>query len=67
LNLAVANRDVIYDPAWNSAADEQCVNRVYCIGQKKNVVIYRLITCKSIEEKMTENRSSKNLWRRHSL
>ena len=32
--------------------DNQAVDRVYRIGQKRNVVIYRLITCGTVEEKI---------------
>jgi len=32
--------------------DDQVVDRAYRIGQKNNVIIYRLITCGTIEEKM---------------
>ena len=41
----------IDDPSW-SILDNQAVDRVYRIGQKKDVIIYRLITCATIEEKM---------------
>lgn len=39
------------DPAWNSR-DDQAVDRVYRISQTRNVVVYRLITCGTIEEKI---------------
>lgn len=40
------------DPSWNPATDAQAVDRVFRIGQDKNVVIYRLITCGTVEEKI---------------
>jgi hypothetical protein len=40
------------DTAWNPATDNQAVDRCYRIGQDKNVVVYRLITCSTIEEKI---------------
>ncbi|XP_035694551.1 DNA excision repair protein ERCC-6-like [Branchiostoma floridae] len=52
LNLTAADRVVIYDPSWNPATDAQAVDRAYRIGQKKSVVIYRFITCGSVEEKI---------------
>ena len=52
ITLTAANRVVIYDPSWNPATDAQAVDRAYRIGQAKNVVIYRLITCGTVEEKI---------------
>ena len=40
------------DPSWNPATDAQAVDRAFRIGQNKNVVIYRLITCGTVEEKI---------------
>ncbi|XP_061454864.1 DNA excision repair protein ERCC-6-like isoform X2 [Rhineura floridana] len=52
ITLTAATRVVIFDPSWNPATDAQAVDRVYRIGQKENVVIYRLITCGTVEEKI---------------
>lgn len=52
ITLTSADRVVIFDPSWNPASDAQAVDRVYRIGQKKTVVIYRLITCGTLEEKI---------------
>ena len=41
----------LVDPSWNTT-DNQAVDRAYRIGQQKNVVVYRLITCSTIEEKI---------------
>lgn len=32
--------------------DNQSVDRAYRIGQKKDVIVYRLMTCGTIEEKI---------------
>ncbi|CAI9600056.1 unnamed protein product, partial [Staurois parvus] len=52
LTLTAADRVVIFDPSWNPATDAQAVDRAYRIGQQANVVIYRLITCGTVEEKI---------------
>ena len=52
LTLTAADRVVIYDPAWNPAADSQSVDRAYRIGQTRDVVVYRLVTCGTVEEKV---------------
>ncbi|KAG0625186.1 hypothetical protein M758_2G034400 [Ceratodon purpureus] len=52
LTLTGADRVVIVDPAWNPSTDNQSVDRAYRIGQKNNVVVYRLMTCGTIEEKI---------------
>ncbi len=52
LNLTSADIVIHYDPWWNLSAQNQASDRAYRIGQKKNVQIYKLITEKTIEEKI---------------
>lgn len=52
LNLVSADTAIIYDPWWNPASEKQAEDRIYRIGQKKNVMIYRMIVEDSIEEKV---------------
>lgn len=52
ITLTSADRVVIFDPAWNTAMDDQAADRVYRIGQTRDVIIYRLISSGTIEEKM---------------
>ena len=40
------------DPFWNPAVDSQAVDRAFRIGQTQNVVVYRLISCGTVEEKI---------------
>ena len=43
---------IIFDPDFNPSHDLQAQDRVFRIGQQRNVKIYRLITAKSIEDAM---------------
>lgn len=52
LNLVSADTAIIYDPWWNPASEKQAEDRIYRIGQKNNVMIYRMIVENSIEEKV---------------
>lgn len=52
LNLTGADRAIIMDPDWNPANDNQAVDRIFRIGQKKDVIVYRLVTMGTIEEKI---------------
>lgn len=60
LNLTSAQYAIIYDPWWNPAVENQAADRIYRIGQKKNVTIYRLITADSIEEKIEDLKNIKS-------
>ena len=55
-----ADRVVIFDPSWNPAEDRQAVDRAYRIGQRKDVVVYRMIMAASVEEKMYEKQVFKD-------
>eukprot|EP01059_Diplonema_ambulator_P027181 TRINITY_DN4495_c0_g1_i1.p1 TRINITY_DN4495_c0_g1~~TRINITY_DN4495_c0_g1_i1.p1 ORF type:complete len:1012 (+),score=335.95 TRINITY_DN4495_c0_g1_i1:264-3038(+) len=50
LTLTGASRVVIFDPDWNPAKDSQAIGRAHRIGQKEQVVVYRLMTCGGVEE-----------------
>lgn len=50
LNLIEANHVIIVEPYWNNSEQEQAINRIYRIGQKKEVMIYKLIAENSIEK-----------------
>ncbi|VFR02291.1 unnamed protein product [Cuscuta campestris] len=52
LTLTKADRVIVVDPAWNPSTDNQSVDRAYRIGQRKDVVVYRLMTCGTVEEKI---------------
>ncbi|KAH9298248.1 hypothetical protein KI387_029930, partial [Taxus chinensis] len=59
LNLIGANRLVLFDPDWNPAIDAQAMARVWREGQAKPVIIYRLLTTGSIEEKIYQRQVMK--------
>lgn len=59
LNLVGADTVVLYDFWWNPAVEEQAKDRVYRIGQKKNVSFYKLVTLGSIEEKILQMQEGK--------
>ncbi len=54
LNLTAANNVIHYDLWWNPAVEAQATDRAYRIGQKNNVMVHRLITQGSFEEKINE-------------
>merc|ERR1740138_1939156 len=52
LTITGADRVILTDPAWNPAMDAQAIDRVHRIGQRREVVVYRLIGSGAIEDKM---------------
>ncbi|KAL8720639.1 MAG: hypothetical protein Q9225_002539 [Loekoesia sp. 1 TL-2023] len=52
INLTGADRVIIYDPDWNPSTDVQARERAWRLGQKREVMIYRLMTAGTIEEKI---------------
>ena len=60
LNLVSCHYMFIYDPWWNPASESQAADRIYRIGQKSSVFIYRLITKNTIEEKVLELKQKKS-------
>ncbi|KAK4138798.1 hypothetical protein BT67DRAFT_22441 [Trichocladium antarcticum] len=50
LNIASANKVVIFDPHWNPSYDLQAQDRAYRIGQVRDVDVFRLVSAGTIEE-----------------
>ncbi len=54
LNLTQAQNVIHYDLWWNPAVETQATDRVYRIGQKNKVMVYRLINKGTMEERIDE-------------
>ncbi|WCJ30367.1 Chromodomain-helicase-DNA-binding protein 5 [Euphorbia peplus] len=54
INLATADTVIIYDSDWNPHADLQAMARAHRLGQTNKVMIFRLVTRGSIEERMMQ-------------
>ncbi len=59
LNIVGADSVILLDPWWNPAVENQAIDRVHRIGQKKIVNVYRLLTRGTIEEKIRKLQSVK--------
>ena len=54
INFSIADTIIIFDSDFNPQSDVQALSRAQRIGQKKNLVIYRLVCDNTCEEKMIE-------------
>ena len=52
INLATADTVIIFDSDWNPHADAQAAARAHRMGQARDVLIYRLVTRASVEERL---------------
>ena len=52
LNLTSADMVIHVDPWWNPMVEKQATDRVHRIGQENKVMVYKLITSGTIEEKI---------------
>jgi SNF2 family DNA or RNA helicase len=52
LNLTAADYVFLIDPWWNTAIQQQAIDRTHRIGQNKNVFAYKMICKDTIEEKI---------------
>jgi SNF2 family DNA or RNA helicase/uncharacterized Zn finger protein len=59
LNLTSASHVIHFDLWWNPAVEAQATDRAYRIGQTKNVLVHRMITKGTLEEKINELLQSK--------
>ncbi|XP_070608065.1 lymphoid-specific helicase [Erythrolamprus reginae] len=59
INLTAADTVIIYDSDWNPQSDLQAQDRCHRIGQTKPVVVYRLVTANTIDQKIVERAAAK--------
>ena len=52
LTLTEADYVFVLDPWWNPAVEAQAVDRAHRIGQTRTVMVYRLVSAGTIEEKV---------------
>jgi len=54
LTLTAADYVFLFDPWWNTAVEQQAIDRTHRIGQTKNVFAYKIICKDTIEEKIIQ-------------
>ncbi|KAK7344595.1 hypothetical protein VNO77_14384 [Canavalia gladiata] len=59
LNLTAASNVFIMDPWWNPAVEEQAIMRIHRIGQKRKVVVRRLIVKGTVEDRLQQVQARK--------
>lgn len=59
INLTAADTVILFDSDWNPQADLQAQDRCHRIGQTKPVVVYRLVTANTIDQKIVERAAAK--------
>ncbi|MGO8693415.1 MAG: DEAD/DEAH box helicase [Rectinemataceae bacterium] len=52
LNLTAASHVIHFDRWWNPAVENQATDRVYRIGQKRNVLVHKFVCRGTVEEKI---------------
>ena len=67
LNLTKANHVIHFDRWWNPAVENQATDRAFRIGQKKNVVVHKLVCQGTIEEKIDAMIASKKELAEHVI
>src|SRR5690606_29330640 len=59
LTLTEADYVFMLDPWWNPAAEAQAIDRTHRIGQHRPVMVYRMISAGTIEDKVLALRQRK--------
>ena len=59
INLAAADTVLLFDSDWNPQQDLQAMDRAHRIGQTHNVLVYRLATRGTVEERLLDSAEAK--------
>ncbi len=61
LNLTAADHVFLCDPWWNPAVEAQAADRAHRIGQDKPVMVYRLVSTGTVEERIVALQEKKRV------
>ncbi|NXN47255.1 TTF2 factor, partial [Rhinoptilus africanus] len=61
LNLTGGNHLFLLDMHWNPALEDQACDRIYRVGQRKDVVIHRFVCEGTVEEKIIQLQTRKKV------
>ncbi|XP_071614988.1 transcription termination factor 2 isoform X2 [Heliangelus exortis] len=61
LNLTGGNHLFLLDMHWNPALEDQACDRIYRVGQQKDVVIHRFVCEGTVEEKIVQLQTKKKV------
>uniref|UniRef100_A0A663LK84 Transcription termination factor 2 n=1 Tax=Athene cunicularia TaxID=194338 RepID=A0A663LK84_ATHCN len=61
LNLTGGNHLFLLDMHWNPALEDQACDRIYRVGQQKDVVIHRFVCEGTVEEKIVQLQKKKKV------
>ncbi|NXN51170.1 TTF2 factor, partial [Rynchops niger] len=61
LNLTGGNHLFLLDMHWNPALEDQACDRIYRVGQRKDVVIHRFVCEGTVEEKIVQLQTRKKV------
>ena len=59
VNMTAGNYCYLMDPWWNPATEAQAIDRVHRLGQKRQVIVKRIIIKNSVENKIMEIQNRK--------
>ncbi|HEX6850078.1 MAG TPA: DEAD/DEAH box helicase [Candidatus Polarisedimenticolaceae bacterium] len=59
LNLTRADHVFLMDPWWNPAVEDQAADRAHRIGQDRPVLVYRIVSEETVEERILALQASK--------
>jgi SNF2 family DNA or RNA helicase len=60
-NLTAASRVIIMDPFWNPYVEMQAVDRVYRIGQTREIKVYHILVRGTVEDKIVHLQTKKEV------
>lgn len=67
LNFTAANKVYMMEPQWNPGVEQQAIDRVHRLGQKRDVRITHYVMAKSVEEGIVQLQAKKEKLAKMSL